>query len=388
MTRLFASLHKESLLLLRDWHALLVLFVMPSMFVLVMSLALQGQFAEQAGARLPGWITVNSQSAQARAFVAEILQQDVLALTDTNAAQSLSTNDRLFHIVINSNFDAALAGQDGEPSGVRLDFAPELSVRDQSLIKAAVQRAFAYFNTTLIAEEMGFDRDYARTELLKENFISSAPQTATERPSAVQQSVPAWLIFAMFFIAIPISTTVIQERQQKTLMRLQTFGMPLALVYFAKLLPYLVINLLQLMAMLAISMLLVPRLGGEALSLDVSLGALALVGVSTSMAALGFARLVAVLARSIEQATIISGASNILFAALGGIMIPRFVMPPAMQDLTWISPMAWALDGFLTVLVRGGSYAAVAGSSLALLAMGAGLVAAALLASRWRKTYD
>lgn len=388
MTRLFASLRKETLLLMRDWHALLVLFVMPSVFVLVMSLALQGQFAEQSGARLPGWITINSPSDNAQDFVAEIAQQEFLALTHTDHVQPLSTNDRLFHILINDNFEAALAGRSGEPSGVHLDFAPELSQRDQSLIKAAIQQAFAYFNTTMIAEEMGFDRDYARTELLKEGFISSPPQASSERPSAVQQSVPAWLIFAMFFIAIPISTTVIQERQQKTLMRLQTFGMPLALVYFAKLLPYLLINLLQLVAMLAIGALLVPRLGGEALSLDVSLGALALVGVSTSVAALGFAGLVAVLARSIEQATIISGASNILFAALGGIMIPRFVMPPAMQDLTWISPMAWALDGFLTVLVRGGSYAAVIGSSVTLLAMGASLAALALLVSRWRKTYD
>ncbi|EQD79912.1 ABC-2 type transporter, partial [mine drainage metagenome] len=28
-----------------------------------------------------------------------------------------------------------------------------------------------------------------------------------QRPSSVQQNVPAWLVFAMFFIAIPLSTT-------------------------------------------------------------------------------------------------------------------------------------------------------------------------------------
>src|SRR5690606_34377232 len=146
MTRLFASLHKETLLLMRDWHALLVLFVMPSVFALVMSLALQGQFAEQAGARLPGWITINSPSDKAQGFVAEIAQQEVLTLTITSAAEPLGTNDRLFHILINDSFEAALAGRSGEPSGVDLDFAPELSQRDQSLIKAAIQQAFAYFN--------------------------------------------------------------------------------------------------------------------------------------------------------------------------------------------------------------------------------------------------
>jgi ABC-2 type transport system permease protein len=139
---------------------------------------------------------------------------------------------------------------------------------------------------------------------------------------------------------------------------------------------------------LALGCLVLPLLGAEALSLDVSLGALALISTSVSIAALGFAALIAAGARSIEQATVISGTMNILFAALGGIMIPRFIMPPLMQKLSLISPMAWAQEGFLTVLIRGGSYGAVAANSVVLIAMGCVLGALAIFVSRRRKNHD
>ena len=33
--------------------------------------------------------------------------------------------------------------------------------------------------------------------------------------------------------------------------------------------------------------------------------------------------------------------------ALGGVMVPKFVMPPFMRELADISPMSWGLEGFL-----------------------------------------
>lgn len=393
MNRLIASVYKESLLLARDWHGLLVLFVMPAVFVLIMSLALQGQFDRQ-GVQLKGWLSVEEmigENTQAEAFVALLRQQPELSLRLAAPDSPLSISDRLFQIHILARFDQVLRGESEARSGVELRFAPELGLPERALIEAAVQRCFADLNTRFIAADLGFDRDYAQRELLKTGFIeqrASMGEAAVVRPNSVQQNVPAWLIFGMFFIAIPFSTTVIQERQQKTLVRLQTCGMPLSQIYLGKLLPYLMINLLQLGLMLAIGAWLLPLAGARALSLDVSLSALALIGISTSAAALGWACLVAACSRTIEQATVLSGASCIIFAALGGIMVPSFVMPPLMQQLSWLSPMAWALDGFLTVLVRAGSCAAIAINSAMLLGLGALLASAAIFISRWKHNYD
>ena len=49
------------------------------------------------------------------------------------------------------------------------------------------------------------------------------------------------------------------------------------------------------------------------------------------------------------------GTFNILLAAIGGIMVPKFIMPEMMQTFANISPMSWALDGFLQVILHGSS---------------------------------
>ena len=125
---------------------------------------------------------------------------------------------------------------------------------------------------------------------------------------------------------------------------------------------------------------LVPWLGGEELALPARWDLLAAVAASTSLAAIGWGLLVAVCARTMEQATVIGGVGNILAAALGGIMVPRFVMANTMQAWVDLSPMAWALDGFHAVILRQGSAADILAPCLKLLLLAAVLFASALWA--------
>jgi ABC-2 type transport system permease protein len=46
-------------------------------------------------------------------------------------------------------------------------------------------------------------------------------------------------------------------------------------------------------------------------------------------------------------------------AALGGVMVPLFVMPPVMQKIATYSPMNWGLEGLINVLLRNGDVASV-----------------------------
>jgi ABC-2 type transport system permease protein len=197
------------------------------------------------------------------------------------------------------------------------------------------------------------------------------------RPSSVQQNVPAWLIFGMFFVVMPISALFIVERRDGTLARLVSQRVPFSMLLLGKVGPFFLINLAQTVLMLLVGRM-VPWLGGEALALPARWDLLAAVAASTSLAAIGWGLLVAVCARTLEQATVIGGVGNILAAALGGIMVPRFVMPAAMQRWAELSPMAWALDGFHAVILRQGGAADIAGPCGRLLALAAALLAAAL----------
>src|SRR6185436_1871106 len=131
---------------------------------------------------------------------------------------------------------------------------------------------------------------------------SSAPALELEvvgnprggRPSSVQQNVPAWLIFGMFLVVMPISALFIAERRDGTLARLVSQRIPFSMLLLGKVGPLFVINLVQAALMLAAGRTLVPWLGGESLALPARWDLLAAVAASTSLAAIGWGLLVAV----------------------------------------------------------------------------------------------
>jgi ABC-2 type transport system permease protein len=169
--------------------------------------------------------------------------------------------------------------------------------------------------------------------------------------TAVQQSVPAWLIFGMFFVVIPVAGVLIQERNDGTLKRLRSFGVTPAGVLGGKLLAFLALNWVQLFFMLLIGRWVVPWLGGDALHLDLRLGWFLLMVAATSAAAVGLALLIAARTRSFDHAAALGGGVNVILAAVAGIMVPRALMPAGMQTLSDWSPMGWALDGMQAVFL-------------------------------------
>jgi ABC-2 type transport system permease protein len=171
-------------------------------------------------------------------------------------------------------------------------------------------------------------------------------------PTATQQNVPAWIVFSMFFVIIPISTLFITERDDGTLARLKTMNSPKSIFIFSKIIPYMIINQLQLYMMMLVGYFLVPLLGGDRLSVDIDFVALFVISLAISFAAIGFALFLATFMKSIEQASVVGALSAVIMGAVGGIMIPKLVMPPLMQDMTLLSPMSWALEGMLDVFVR------------------------------------
>jgi len=182
--------------------------------------------------------------------------------------------------------------------------------------------------------------------------------TAGPRPTSVQQNVPAWLVFGMFFVVASLSSLFVQERSSGALGRLRSLGVSRFMLLMSKALPYLGVNALQAVLMLAAGIWLMPLIGGDALSLaGIDWGALVVALAAVSLAAVSLSLALACAVRSHAQAATIGPMVNVLMAAAGGIMVPKFVMPGFMQRLVEISPMNWGLEALLTVLLRGGGVA-------------------------------
>lgn len=119
-------------------------------------------------------------------------------------------------------------------------------------------------------------------------------------------------------------------------------------------------------------------------SLSGRLGAWLLVSVALALASAGLLLLVATLCRTARQSHTVSNVLVLVLSAVGGSMVPRFLMPPWLQQAGWATPNAWALEGYAAALGTGAAWDAALPAVGVLLATGAaGWIGARLLARRW-----
>lgn len=354
---MLALLRKEMLALSRDPHALAALFIMPAIFIVVMSLALKNVYAPPMD-RFDYGIDVREPSVAATQFVAHWEKTHGPARKlNVHWQTELSRGQLAYVLVLEKDLMPALVSPQAPPHPVlRLITEPGLTQSALRTLQAETLGAVSEMRAAALA----FMRGASSTSTVAiDAFVASEVSgKKTLQPNAVQQNVPAWLAFGMFFVVTAISSLFIQEQRDGTLARLVSMGVPARKLILAKALPYLLINAIQAALMLVVGVKLMPLLGGDALSLvGIHWPALIMVLASLSIAAIGFALLVACVVRTHAQANTLGPMLNILMAALGGVMVPTFVMPAAMQQLAAWSPMHWGLEGLLSVLVRHGDIA-------------------------------
>ena len=369
MIKLFTNiLKKEFTLVLKDIHALLVLFIMPMAFILVMSLALPDTESENKDKPKIGLVFKQQKDSQLSASkelkkLPGFHTQEFVS--EKNIRERIINDQLIATIVVPENFIQML--QNNEPTENNLDvfYSPSTPSQLRFLLKASLRQVIALWQLekklkSKVSDSLmqqGLKDKFLGVSLVNEYEISTGEDfVEAKQPSSVQQSVPAWLIFSMFFVVIPLSTTFIVEKQHGTLQRLKTLPVSDGYFLLGKIVPYIIINLIQTVLMFLVGIYLVPAAGGQALQLADNAWLLIPMSMSISVLAISIAMLIAVRVNTTDQATTIGGVSNLLLAAVGGVMVPTYVMPEAMKNISGYSPMNWGLEGFLTVLLREGSF--------------------------------
>lgn len=177
--------------------------------------------------------------------------------------------------------------------------------------------------------------------------------------NSVQHNVPAWSIFAMFFIVIPIAGNMIREREDGSLLRMKLIPGSYLEILTGKMFFFVGICVIQFYCMMLVGMYIMPLLDLPKLTMGRDAGATFLVAAAIGLAATSYGILIGTVFKTPNQALNFGAISIVILSAIGGIWIPLEIMPEKMQIVGHLSPLSWGLDAINDIYLRNGNIAYV-----------------------------
>lgn len=386
MRKLWASAYKEYLLLIKDFGGLVVLFVMPLVLIITITIIQDSTFKTISDAKIPVLIVDNDKGTVAQTIQDGLATsntfQVIVKESETIARDLVFSGKYQLAIIIPENLSSDLEkkvtqnvdgilskfglDEEGETETipipkkeVKLYFDPATQLTFKSSVKNGIDKMISKIETQSIykAFQQQITDDPTEAIFETDNFISFKeilPIKNDEEiiPNSVQHNVPAWTLFAIFFIIVPLSINIVKEKSQGTFVRLRTNPVSYATVLGGKTLVYLCVCIIQFMLMLAIGVYLFPVMGLPTLDISGRLPLLFVVAIFSGLAAIGLGLLLGTIAKTQEQSAPFGATFVVILAALGGVWVPVFIMPKFMQTLSHISPMNWGLNAFYDVFLR------------------------------------
>ena len=393
MYKLKATILKDLLILTRDKVGLLTMFAMPIVLAIVIT-ALQNSTFELVNDNKVPLLLCNKDTGEAsRQLVTAItkvgifdMKQVIAAKSETEIAERMHEKDALIAIIIPVNFSAKMAlkakqvsakalndfgmetdtavGTGKITESVTLLYHPVLQESFRMSIKGALRSSLQLVESKQILKSLYFSlNEKALPEQLENEIMNNqvsinevpiSRDGSRKIPNATQHNVPAWTIFAMFFVVISLGSSVVKEKLNGSFVRLKTLPTNYFLALLSKQITYLLVTLMQAAVIFAIGIWLFPSMGLPRLNLPSDMPGLFLVTLMCGWCAVSFAICIGVFAQTQEQANGIGAVSVVLLAAIGGLLVPSFAMPDSFKTLLKISPLHWCLEAYYSLFLEGG----------------------------------
>lgn len=393
MGKFGASIKKEFLLLIHDKVGLLLMYLMPILLVFIITIVQDSTFKLVNENNIEILVVNKDKGIHGDSLVSLLNNSGSFSivekkkLSESEIQRILIEDDLLIAIEIPSDFSNNLNTKAEQISNTMLeefglidDFETKELVMDELKLYfdpvlqenfkfSILSSLYSYMNVLenrLMIEslynEMGYD---TIPEGLESSFadnrlgikqIVAGNSSGKIIPNATQHNVPAWSIFAMFFMVISLGGNIVKERLSGSFVRLQTIPSSFSLVLASKMFLYLFVALSQLTIIFLLGKYIFPIIGLPSLAFPSNLIGLLVVSITSALAAISFAMLVGTYAKTQEQASGFGAITIIILAAIGGIWVPSFVMPEYLQVIGKISPLHWCLEGFYTLFLKNGDW--------------------------------
>ncbi|GAA3593194.1 ABC transporter permease [Flavivirga amylovorans] len=391
MRKLLASTYKEFLLLTRDIGGIAILFIMPLVLIVTITIIQDSTFKSVSETKIPILLVDNDKGSVSETIIKGLKESNIFEVIkiaiEEDAKNLVFKGKNQLAIVIPENLSSDLEKKinqnvegildrfgldedevENQPKEiftakeVKLYFDPATQFSFKNSVKNEVDKMISKIETQSIynAFQKQITDDPSEIVFETENFISFKeilPKNKDENiiPNSVQHNVPAWTLFAIFFIIVPLSINIVKEKSQGTFVRLRTNPVSYLTVLGGKTVIYLIVCLIQFVLMLLIGIYLFPAIGLPTLNVSGKFSLLFLVAIFAGLAAIGLGLLLGTIAKTQEQSAPFGATFVVILAALGGVWVPVFIMPEFMQTLSKISPMNWGLNAFYDVFLRNSS---------------------------------
>jgi ABC-2 type transport system permease protein len=377
MRKLWYILNKELLLLFRDIPGLIILFLMPVLLIFVVTLAQENAlqdrhsrtpllYIDRAGTAFASNLAVNLDSS---GFFRPVKQIASVAVSEAQARMLIGRGDYQFGVVIPAG-----------DSSVTLLIDPTL----QESYKSSVVNSLVYIiKGTQTKEAMNgiLGELPGNMKPVIEGMISqkirklppvvesyALRERSAIQPNVIQNNVPGFILFAMFFIVIPLAGSLITEKNEGSFQRLRSLPVKLSAVLGGKVIAYLGVCLLQFVLMMIIGIWVFPAFCGlPGLSVGHQYAAIAIATVSASLAAIGFGLIVGAAASTHNQAALFGSVMVVLLGVISGTFLPIHIMPRFIQVISHLSPIRWGIDNYLNLFIREGNVISILPGTIFLL---------------------
>ncbi len=395
---MWQTIKKEITLITRDTGGLVILFLMPLLLILIVTFVQDGTYRNFSKEKIAILLIDNDKDEisqkikehldssalfnivsgkEGKPFTEEMARRLVLQgkyvmaivvpkkLSSDTKLRVNQNVSRMVSLFSGMSAEETTDNKQTQAKNIRLYFDPTLQASFKETVKGAIRNMMAEVETHYIyhsLEEYMEAEDSIGIDQQSIVFEEISPKSTDEKiiPNSVQHNVPAWALFAIFFIVIPLSTNIIKEKTQGTGLRVFTSPQPYSLFLTGKIMVYIVVSLIQFVLMLLVGLYIFPLMGLPSLVVTGKITLLAVMAAASGLSAIALGVLLGTLAKTQEQAAPLGATITVILAAIGGVWIPVFAMPHTMQTIAKISPMNWGLQGFYDILLRDGSCSAIA----------------------------
>ncbi|WP_066437791.1 ABC transporter permease [Chryseobacterium sp. CCH4-E10] len=412
--KLWRSFIKEILLLKRDIGGIVIIFVMPLLLIITITLIQDSTFKNMEGSKIPIVFIDNDKSEISGNIKKQLENSKTFELlpdfNEKTAEQAVFGGDYQMAIVIpknltqdiNTNIEAkvqtivssfgletdssAAQKNTSKAKDIRLYFDPATNISFKNNVMNAVNKMVFEIENKKIYK--AFQDQLGTTEDLKNNSLIAFKEITPKKgyldvlPNSVQHNVPAWALFAIFFIVVPLSINLVKEKSQGTSVRARISPTPYFIHILGKTFTYLIICVIQFLLMVAVGIYLFPYMDLPQFDVTGKMLPLIIVTIFAGLAAIGFGVLLGTVADTQEQSAPFGATSVVVLAAVGGIWVPVFLMPEFMQTIAKFSPMNWGLNAYYDIILRSSGIGGIAKEITFLFLFYIAMVAISLLYER------